>query len=188
MTRHWCVLNKSFNQEAVRHILIEGSRQRESRLECQSVALQLFYSYSHKDESLRDELETYLKLLQRQGLNQPWRDRCILPGSDGEQDIDDHLNRADIMLLLVSADFIVSDYCYETEVPRAMERHAARDATVIPVIVRPVDWRGTLFNKLGWRPQDGEPVTQWGDRDAAWLNVEQGIKAVIEARKGDRYR
>jgi hypothetical protein len=69
-----------------------------------------------------------------------------------------------------------------------MERHAAGEATVIPVIVRPVDWRNTPFNNLSWLPQNDEPVTQWGDRDAAWLNVEQGIKAVIEQRKGDRYR
>ncbi len=184
------VINGKVEKLNVRDLLngvdIEGSRQRESRLERQSDALRLFYSYSHKDDLLREQLETHLKLLQRQGLIQPWHDRRILPGDEWVKEIDDNLNRADIILLIVSADFIASDYCYEIEMARAMERHEAGEATVIPVIVRPVDWRGTPFNKLGWLPQNGEPVTQWSDRDAAWLNVEQGIKRAIEARKGDR--
>ena len=167
---------------------IEGSRKRESRLERQSGALRLFYSYSHKDDLLREQLETHLKLLQRQGLIQPWHDRRILPGDEWVEEIDDNLNRADIILLIVSADFIASDYCYEIEMTRAMERHAAGEATVIPVIVRPVDWRGTQFNKLSWLPQNGKPVTKWDDKDDAWYNVEQGIKAVIESRKGDQFR
>ncbi len=162
---------------------IEGSRRPESKLERQSEALRLFYSYSHKDDLLREQLETHLKLLQRQGLIQPWHDRRILPGDEWVKAIDDNLNRADIILLLVSADFIASDYCYEIEVKRAMERHEAGEARVIPIILRPVDWRGTPFNKLSWLPQNGEPVTQWRDRDAAWLNVETGIKETIAAMK-----
>ena len=162
---------------------IEGSRRPESKLERQSDALRLFYSYSHKDDLLREQLETHLKLLQRQGLIQPWHDRRILPGDEWVKEIDDNLNRADIILLLVSADFIASDYCYEIEVKRAMERHETGEARVIPIILRPVDWRGTPFNKLSWLPQNGEPVTQWRDRDAAWLNVETGIKDAITAMK-----
>ena len=162
---------------------IEGSRRSDAKLERQSDALRLFYSYSHKDDLLREQLETHLKLLQRQGLIQPWHDRRILPGDEWVKEIDDNLNRADIILLLVSADFIASDYCYEIEVKRAMERHEAGEARVIPIILRLVDWRGTPFNKLGWLPQNGDPVTQWRDRDAAWLNVETGIKDAIAAMK-----
>jgi internalin A len=163
---------------------LEGSRQPTAAVDRHSQALRLFYSYSHKDETLRDELETHLKLLQRQGLIQPWHDRRILPGNDWANDIDDNLNRADIILLLISADFIASDYCYDLEMTRAMERHNSGEAQVIPIILRPVDWRDTPFNKLSWLPQNGEPVTQWGDRDAAWLNVETGIKRVIESMGG----
>ncbi|MEL6763156.1 MAG: COR domain-containing protein [Cyanobacteria bacterium J06607_6] len=181
------VINGKVEKLNVRDLLngvdIEGSRKRESRIERQSDALRLFYSYSHKDDLLREQLETHLKLLQRQGLIQPWHDRRILPGDDWEDAIDDNLNRADIILFLVSPDFLNSDYCYEIEMPQAMERHEKGEATVIPIIVRPVDWRGTPFNKLSWLPQNGEPVTQWRDRDAAWLNVETGIKDAIAAMK-----
>ncbi|MGF1537423.1 MAG: toll/interleukin-1 receptor domain-containing protein, partial [Elainellaceae cyanobacterium] len=145
--------------------------------------LRLFYSYSHKDDALREQLETHLKLLQRQGLIQTWHDRRILAGDEWESEIDDNLNRADIILLLVSPDFIASDYCYDIEMKRAMERHEAGEARVIPVILRPVDWRGTPFNKLSWLPQNGDPITSWRDRDAAWLNVEQGIKQVAQSLK-----
>ena len=165
---------------------LEGTRQPTNAMERHSQALRLFYSYSHKDETLRDELETHLKLLQRQGLIQPWHDRRILPGDDWVSDIDDNLNRANIILLLVSADFMASDYCYDNEMTRAIERHNNGEARVIPIILRPVDWRDTPFNKLSWLPQNGTPVVQWENRDAAWLNVETGLKQVVESLKGDR--
>jgi internalin A len=165
---------------------LEGSRQAKSKLDRHSDALRLFYSYSHKDETLRDELETHLKLLQRQGLIQPWHDRRILPGDEWADDIDDNLNRADIILLLISADFIASDYCYEKEMQRAMERHNNSEAVVIPIILRPTDWQKTPFSKLQFLPKDADPVTQWRDRDAAWLNVETGIKQVVESRSTSR--
>ena len=165
---------------------LEGTRQPTNAMERHSQALRLFYSYSHKDETLRDELETHLKLLQRQGLIQPWHDRRILPGDDWVSDIDDNLNLANIILLLVSADFMASDYCYDNEMTRAIERHNNGEARVIPIILRPVDWRDTPFNKLSWLPQNGTPVVQWENRDAAWLNVETGLKQVVESLKGDR--
>lgn len=165
---------------------LEGTRQPTTAMERHSQALRLFYSYSHKDETLRDELETHLKLLQRQGLIQPWHDRRILPGNDWANDIDDNLNRADIILLLISADFIASDYCYDLEMTRAMERHAADEAIVIPIILRPTDWKNTPFSKLQFLPKNAEAVTQWGDRDAAWLNVETGIKRVVESLRGNK--
>jgi internalin A len=99
----------------------------------------LFYSYAHKDESLRNELETHLKLLQRQGRIESWHDRDIEAGDEWKRKIDDNLERADIILLLVSADFIASEYCYEKEMTRAIERHEKNEARVIPVIVRDVN-------------------------------------------------
>ncbi|MGF1519117.1 MAG: COR domain-containing protein [Nodosilinea sp.] len=163
---------------------LEGTRQPTTAMERHSQALRLFFSYSHKDDLLCEQLETHLKLLQRQGLIQPWHDRRILPGDDWAGDIDDNLNRADIILLLVSADFISSDYCYDKEMTRAMERHEAGEARVIPIILRPVDWRDTPFNKLSWLPQNGTPVVQWENRDAAWLDVETGIKRVVQSKLG----
>jgi internalin A len=120
---------------------LEGTRRRERTMDTTRQAVRLFYSYSHKDETLRNKLETHLKLLHRQGLLETWHDRKIEAGAEWKQKIDDNLERADIILLLVSADFIASDYCYEKEMGRALERHEKGEALVIPVIVRDVNWR-----------------------------------------------
>lgn len=168
-------------QDLLKGVDLEGSRQPLTDMNRDTQALQLFYSYSHKDEALRDELDIHLKLLQRQGLIQPWHDRRIIAGEEWGKEIDDNLNRADIILLLISADFIASDYCYEIEVKRAMERHESKEAQVIPIVLRPADWSGTPFRKLQGLPTDAEPVTLWSNRDEAWLNVETGIKRAIEA-------
>jgi len=142
--------------------------------------VELFFSYSHKDEALRDELATHLKLLQRQGVIKAWHDRQITAGSEWAGAIDEHLNSARIILLLISADFIASDYCYDKEMGRAMERHEARETVVIPGILRPVDWAGAPFGKLQALPKNAQPVTIWANRDEAWLNVVQGIRRTIE--------
>src|ERR1700676_3417548 len=123
--------------------------------------IEVFYAYSHKDESLRDELETHLSILKRRGIISCWYDRRISGGMEWDDKIDDYLNRADIILLLVSADFIASDYCYEKEMTRAMERHELKEARVIPVILRDCDWNFALFSKLQALPRDGKPVARW---------------------------
>ncbi len=101
--------------------------------------LELFFSYSHKDEKLRDKLATQLRTLERQQVLTAWHDRRITAGTEWAGQIDAHLHTADIILLLVGADFIDSNYCYDIELERALERHAAGEARVIPVIVRPCD-------------------------------------------------
>ncbi|MDV3351612.1 COR domain-containing protein [Leptothoe sp. LEGE 181152] len=167
---------------------LEGQGKERIDFKRQDQSLRLFYSYAHKDETLRDELETHLKLLQRQGLIQPWHDRRIIAGEDWADEIDDNLNRADIILLLISADFIASDYCYKNELEQAMAQHKAGKARVIPIILRPADWSGTPFRKLQAFPTNGRPVTSWSDRDEAWLNVETAIKEAISTIKAKRDR
>jgi internalin A len=125
-------------------------------------------------------LETHLKLLQRQGLIEPWHDRTIEAGDEWKQKIDEHLERAAIILLLVSADFITSDYCFEKEMQQALERHKRGEARVIPVVVRDVNWRIAPFAQLQALPKDGKAVTLWENRDSAWRNVSEGIERVVE--------
>ena len=141
--------------------------------------ISVFFSYAHKDEELRDELATHLKLLQREGVIQAWHDRQISAGTEWENQIDAHLEAARVILLLVSADFIASDYCYAVEMQRAMERHAANDARVIPIILRACDWHSAPFGKLQGLPKDGKPVTSWANRDEAFANIAQGIRKVV---------
>lgn len=136
----------------------------------------VFFSYSHADEDLRDQLEKQLAMLRRQGVIETWHDRRIGAGQELEQVIDDHINTDDIILLLVSPDFIASDYCYDIEMKRAMERHDAGGAIVIPVILRACDWHHAPFGKLLGTPKDGKPVTQWPDRDEAFLQVARAVR------------
>src|SRR3569833_1507881 len=110
--------------------------------------IDIFFSYSHKDESLRDELAIHLKLMERQGIVRGWHDRRIDAGSEWRHAIDEHLERAGVILLLASADFLASDYCYELEMGRALERREAGEAVVIPVILRPCDWTHAPFAEL----------------------------------------
>lgn len=136
----------------------------------------VFFSYSHADEDLRDQLEKQLAMLKRQGVIETWHDRRIGAGQELGQVIDDHINSDDIILLLVSPDFIASDYCYDIEMKRAMERHEAGEAIVIPVILRACDWHHAPFGKLLGTPKDGKPVTQWPDRDEAFLQVARSVR------------
>ncbi len=142
--------------------------------------VEIFCSYSHKDEKLRKELEKHLAVLQRQNVVTIWHDRAIMPGESISEEIDEHLNRADIILALFSPDFIASDYCYQIEMKTALERHDANEARVVPIILRPCDWGKTPFSRLLALPQDGKPVTAWRSRDEAFTNVASGLWKTIE--------
>jgi internalin A len=170
--------------ELLNGVDLEGARRLEPAAKEPRRAVRLFYSYAHKDEELRDELETHLKLFQRQGLIEPWHDRGIGAGTEWAGEIDDNLDRADVVLLLVSADFIASDYCYDKEMTRALERHEQGAARVIPIVIRDCNWQSAPFGKLQALPTDSRPVTTWGSekyaRDTAWKNVADGIEAVIK--------
>ncbi|MBL8597374.1 MAG: toll/interleukin-1 receptor domain-containing protein [Devosia sp.] len=139
----------------------------------------LFFSYSHADEGLRDQLEKHLTMLRRQGAIETWHDRRIAGGEDFATAIDQNLEDADVVLLLVSPDFLASEYCYEREMLRAIERHEKGSAVVIPVILRPCDWHGAPFGGLLAAPKDSKPVTQWPDLDAAFLDVVRIIKTAL---------
>lgn len=139
----------------------------------------VFYSYAHKDEKLQAKLATALAGLKNEGLISEWHDRELAAGDDWRSAIDRNLDRADIILLLVSADFIASEYCWGVEVKRALERHQAAEARVIPVILRPSDWNRTPFGRLQALPKEGKPVTLWSPQDSAWLDVARGIGKAV---------
>ncbi len=142
--------------------------------------IEIFFSYSHKDQKFRDELEKQLRFLERQGAITGWSDRKIGAGREWANEVDTHLNSAHIILLLVSPDYLASDYCYDTEMKLALERHEAKEAVVIPVILRSVDWKGAPFGKLQALPTDAKAVTAWPNRDKAFEDIAKGIRNIIE--------
>lgn len=142
--------------------------------------IELFYSYAHSDERLCKRLETHLSALRQQGVITEWYNRKIVAGSDWKESINAHLMTAAVILLLISPDFLASDYCYGVEMHRALARHATGDASVIPVILRPVDWQGMPFAHLQCVPTDAKPVTMWANRDEAFRDVAAAIRTAIE--------
>ncbi len=154
-----------------------------SEHQIEELPVTVFYSYAHEDKSLRNELDKHLSGLRRSGIIAEWYDRQIIAGANREDAINTHLNTASVILLLISPDFLASDYCFGMEMQRALERHRAGEARVIPVILRPVDWRRTPFADLQCLPHDTKPVTIWRNIDEAFLDVADGIRKTIESIK-----
>lgn len=149
------------------------------------VPVVLFYSYSHKDETYREELEKHLTTLRASGLISDWHDRKILAGDEWDKKISEYLEKSNVILLLISSDFIASKYCYDIEAARALERYNKGEAILIPIILRPVKWDITPFGKIQALPKNAQPVTQWTDRDSAYLNICEGILALLTSTKSE---
>lgn len=142
--------------------------------------IEIFYSYAHEDEDLRNELAKGLSILQRRGLIVAWHDRQIRAGADWAKEVDAHMRSANLILLLISNDFLASDYCWGTEMRLALERHARNEAIVIPIILRPVDCSGAPFASLKTLPRDAKAVTTWPNRDEAFADIAKGIRTIVE--------
>lgn len=154
----------------------------------------LFYSYAHEDEPLRDELQDHLAILERRGVVRSWHDRAIVPGHDWSREIDSHLRQADLVLLLISKDFIASDYIMGVELGLAMQRQQQGQTTVVPILLRPVDLQPEdaqdmpfvdLLKPQGL-PRDLKPVTTWSNRDEAWTSVAGGLRATVNGIRARR--
>ncbi len=146
--------------------------------------LTVFISYSHADEELCQEFQTHLSQLQHDGLIESWHDRKITGGEEWKGKIDEKLNSAQIILLLISPDFLASQYCYDIEMARGLERHQAGEARVIPIILRPSDWRTSPFAKLQAFPKNGKPIVDWETHDHGFLDAVKSLRAVVGEMKG----
>lgn len=140
------------------------------------ILLTLAISYAHEDEPLVDALKKHLSSLERQGLVKPWLDRYIDPGTDFKSEIGKKFKLAEIILLMISSDFINSKFCYEIEMKIALSRSEKKDAIVIPVILRPCDWEDLPFGNIKAVPKDGKPIETTGNRDEGFLEVVKEVK------------
>lgn len=143
-------------------------------------AIEIFFSYAYEDEDLRNELAKHLKLLERNKVIKAWYDRDITGGDEWKNEIEKQLNAAQIILLLISSDFLASDFCWSVQLERAMQRHEAKEARVIPIILRDVDWHEAPFGKLQALPKNAQPVTSFANRDQAFTDIARGIRKVVE--------
>jgi hypothetical protein len=151
----------------------------------------IFVSYSHRDRSFVEELGSHLKLLQRQGLIEVWSDSEITAGQEWHEVINEGMERADIFLLMVSASFLSSDFCWGIEVKRALERHDQGSAIVVPVILRPCLWKESPLARLQALPKDAKPISTHRNTDEVWSDVADAIRGIVvrglhKPRPGER--
>jgi hypothetical protein len=146
----------------------------------------VFISYAHADEFYRKELEKHLSVLARNGYIDTWNDRELIAGQVWGDQISSELEEAQIILLLISSDFLASNYCYDIEMKRAIERHKKQEAIVVPIIIRFCDWSNTPFSLIQGLPLDAKPVRDWPDPDQAFLNVVEGIKTLLNSTDTSR--
>jgi HEAT repeat protein len=142
--------------------------------------VEIFLSYAYKDRRYKDKLVEHLSLLKQQGCITMWYDQDISAGVEWQQAIREHLDQAQVILLLISPSFMASERCYCIEMMRAIDRHNAGNARVIPILLRPVDWRNTPFSKLQALPLNGQPITACRNKDTALFDVAQSIRRAIE--------
>jgi hypothetical protein len=152
--------------------------------------IEIFCCYARKDQALLVELKNHLSELKREKHITLWTDIDMDAGIEWEKEIHRHLNTAQITLLLVSPDFMASDYCRSVEMQRALERHKRGETNVIPIILRPVYWKGEALGKLQALPTDGKPVTTWNNQDDAFYTIVLGIQSAVETfiTKGEQLR
>ena len=158
--------------------------------------IEVFLSFAPEDQAMRDTLVMHLAQLEREGSILPWHEGKLEPGEEKTAEITRRLASADVVLLLVSANFIASNDRYEVDVKRAMERHARGDARVVPVVLRPCDWKSSVFGALEALPSGGKPVTTYENQDAAFAEIAEGLRAIVKgastaagetrARRSDR--
>ena len=142
--------------------------------------LKVFISYSHKDKRLKDKLITHLNALVRQKYISLWYDNMILPGKGIDKEIRESLRNSQIVLLLLSADYLTSNYCYQEEMEEAMILRKEGKLVIIPIMLRDVDLTGTPIDNIKSLPEDRKAVTQFRNEDVALKNVAEGIRKVVE--------
>jgi tetratricopeptide (TPR) repeat protein len=147
-----------------------------------SEKINIFFSLASapKDRDLFDQLRKHLGNLRRLDLIEIWYDSAISAGYNFKDIIKAYISKADIIVLLVSADFFDSEQCFNVEMPYAHEQHLSRDVPIIPILLRPADLQDSPLEKYSPLPQNGQAVTTWEDLDTALTEVAQGIHRVVK--------
>lgn len=145
----------------------------------------IFVSYCHADRLLKEELLKHLEPVRRLGLIDTWTDLEILPGEDWDRTISANLEMAEIVLLLISIDFINSKYCYDVEMQQAIAKHRNKQCQIIPVILRPCMWKHTPFAQFQALPTEAKAVVTWKDQDEALTDIAEGVLRIAREIKSE---
>lgn len=143
--------------------------------------LHIFLSFAYEDRAFRDALDTHLAALQKSGYIDNWHKHEVAAGGEWQNVVDEQLNQADIILLFITPHFIASQYCYSVQMKQALEKHEHGEARVIPILFRPTFWYDLPFAKLQGLPVSGnKTVSEWKNKDRAYVEIVEGIKKAIE--------
>jgi len=142
--------------------------------------LEIFISYSHKDENYLDDFQTHLSTLKRKELIEVWTDKGITPGQEWDSQIKGNLETADIIIFLVSPDFIASDYIHDIEIEKAIEKYKRGENVIIPIVIRTCDFGSLEIAKFQALPKGAKPVSTWADKDEVWSDVVNQLKLVVQ--------
>jgi hypothetical protein len=148
--------------------------------------MKAFISYSHRDEAMLERLHAHLAVLRKEGAVSAWYDRQILAGGSIDREVANELDGCEVFLALVSPDFLNSGYCYDKEMARAIERHEAGQIAIVPVILEPCDWQSSPLRQFKAIPKDGTPVSEWTNKNAAWLDVVTEIRRLTQNSRHGR--
>jgi hypothetical protein len=147
--------------------------------------MKAFISYSHRDEPLLERFHAHLAMLRREGRITSWYDRQIAAGATIDRDIGKQLDSCQIFVALVSPDFLNSGYCYDKEMTRSIERHEAGQLVIIPVILEPCEWLASPLKQFKAIPKDGKPISEWTNKNTAWLDVVTDLRRLVESMQTD---
>ncbi len=145
------------------------------------MSVKLFVSYAEKDRQFSEDFNTHLAVLRRAGQLDNWTNNHIMPGANWDDEIKQQLQESDIVVLLVSADFIASDYINDVIVHNSIEQHKKGEIIIIPVIVRPCDFQSLPISKFQALPRNAKPISRWEDQDEAWAEVIDQVRKVVGA-------
>lgn len=143
--------------------------------------MKAFVSYSHRDEAMRERFDTHLTMLRREGSISDWYDRRIVAGGRIDEEVKRQLDSSQIFLALVSPDFLSSGYCYDKEMARAIERDAAGEMAIVPIILEPCDWLASPLGKFKAIPRDGKAISEWTNKNTAWLEVVTELRRFVQS-------
>jgi hypothetical protein len=140
----------------------------------------LFISYSHVDTPVLERLHAHMAILKEEGKVSTWFDREILAGGDLDSNIKEKLTSADIFIAIVSPDYLNSKYCYQVEFKAALSQMEAGELVIVPVIAEPCDWHASPLGKMKAIPIDGKPISDWVNKNTAYLNIIQEIRRLMD--------
>jgi len=147
----------------------------------------IFISYSHRDEQYKDELLRHLRILEKQGVASFWDTSLIPAGADWSVEIAKAIDESEVAILLISPDFLASDYVVEKELPALLKRAKSRNTIVMPILVRPTQWTSVPeLAQFKFLNDVRSPLSSSNQRDEDYARISQQIAELVMAAKDDR--